>query len=118
MDHKDHITTEDLSKKFTNQFELVSYAIRLAENMLKTGRDPRVKTDMQNRALQVLEEIATGNDRFDEIAPEVEVETVFVKKAEVIEKRVVEKQEERRSRKSDRGFGEDKPKRSRRALAK
>lgn len=60
-------TNEKLLQKFKNQFDLVNYAIRLAENMIKTGRDPRVKTDNQNRAMQILAEINSDKDHFDEI---------------------------------------------------
>lgn len=67
MDLKDFLTNEKLSKKFKSQFELVNYAIKLAENMIRTGRDPRVKIDVQNRAMQILAEIANNKDQFDEI---------------------------------------------------
>ena len=128
-DFKDHLTTEDLSNKYTNQFELVAYAIKLAENMLKTGRDPRVKTDVQNRALQILEEIATGRDYFDEIvvAPEP-VEAIFsTRTSPVIERNIVDKdfESERvrpksKSKSSNALLDDKKSKRSssRRALAK
>ena len=62
-------TNENLRKKFENQFKLVSYAISLAENMILTGREPRVKTDIQNRAMQVLAEIAAGKDQFEPFIP-------------------------------------------------
>jgi DNA topoisomerase VI subunit B len=62
-----NITNEALKKKFKNQFELVSYAISLAENMILTGRDPRVKTDTQNRAMQILEEIMAGRDQLEPV---------------------------------------------------
>jgi len=65
--HKDQLTNEKIRKKFTSQFELVNYAIKLAENMIHTGRDPRVKIDSHNRSLQVLTEILSDKDRFDEI---------------------------------------------------
>jgi hypothetical protein len=64
-------TNEKLSKKFKSNFELVSYAIKLAENMIKTGRDARVKSDVQNRAMLILEEISEGKDKFDEIEDHV-----------------------------------------------
>ena len=70
MDLKDYLTNEKISKKFKSQFELVSYAIRLAENMIRTGRDCRIKTDVQNRSMQVLSEILNNKDRFDEIIEE------------------------------------------------
>jgi hypothetical protein len=64
---KTYFTNENLSKKFKNNFELVNYAIQLAENMIKTGRDARVRSDLQNRAMLILEEINEGKDQFDEI---------------------------------------------------
>ena len=67
MEFKEQLTNEKIRKKFASQFELVNYAIRLAENMILTGRDPRVKIDSQNRSLQVLTEILSDKDRFDEI---------------------------------------------------
>lgn len=67
MEFKKRITNEELRKKFKSQFELVKYAINLAENMILTGREPRAKIEGQNRAMQILEEIVTGKDKFDEI---------------------------------------------------
>lgn len=67
MDLKDYITNEKVSKKFSSQFELVNYAIKLAANMIETGRDSRVKTDSQNRANQILCEILNNKDKFDEV---------------------------------------------------
>lgn len=74
MERKKHaLTNEKISRKFNNQFDLVNYAIKLAENMIKSGRDPRVKIDSQNRALQVMAEISEDKDRFDElVAPIVD----------------------------------------------
>lgn len=67
MENKSHLTNESLNKKFKSNFELVNYAIRLAANMIDTGRDPRVKSDNQNRALLILEEIDEGKDQFDQV---------------------------------------------------
>lgn len=64
---KDNFTNEKLSRKFVSQFDLVNYAIRLAENMIKTGRDPRVKTGNRNRANQILAEIEQDKAYLDEI---------------------------------------------------
>lgn len=74
---KTRLTNENLNKKFKSQFDLVNYAIKLAENMIHTGRESRVKTEMQNRAMQILEEIAHGKDQFDEVlkTPAVEPAT-------------------------------------------
>lgn len=73
---KDSLTNEKLLKKFKSQFELVNYAIRLAENMIYTGRDTRVKTDAQNRALQIVAEIEQDKDVFDEIIKEEPVQAI------------------------------------------
>lgn len=69
MDKKSKVTftNEALSKKFKSNFELVNYAIKLAENMIKTGRDARVRSEVQNRAMLILEEISEGKDHFDEV---------------------------------------------------
>lgn len=72
MDYKDNLTNEKLKKKFISQFDLVNYAIQLAENMIKVGREPRVKTDLQNRAAQVLAEIAQNKDQFVEVPLEAD----------------------------------------------
>ncbi len=71
MDYTDHLTNEQLKKKFKSQFELVSYAIKLAENMIRTGRAARIKSESQNPAMLTLGEIEEGVDRFDEIPKEV-----------------------------------------------
>jgi hypothetical protein len=70
MELKEYLTNEKITKKFSSQFELVNYAIKLAENMMLTGREARVKTNTQNRSLQVLGEILNNKDRFDEIIVE------------------------------------------------
>lgn len=71
MENNKQFTNEELSKKFKNNFDLVNYAISLAENMIQSGRDPRVRRlDVQNRAMLILEEIREGKDIFDEIPEE------------------------------------------------
>lgn len=64
---KESLTNEKLLNKFINQFELVNYAIKLAENMIRTGRAPRVRTDTQNSSLNVLAELTAGKDVLEEI---------------------------------------------------
>lgn len=64
---KKNLTNEEIKKSFKNSFDLVNYAISLAENMIKTGREPRMKSDTQNRALLILEEIRLGKDYLDEV---------------------------------------------------
>ncbi len=73
----DHLTNQQISKKFANQFDLVNYAIRLVENMIKSGRAPRVKVDVDNPVVQILAEIEVGKDKFDDI--------IEIKKEEVVE---------------------------------
>lgn len=67
MDLKDNLTNEKVCKKFGSQFELVNYAIKLAANMIMSGRDSRVKIDSDNRAMQVLSEILNDKDCFDDL---------------------------------------------------
>lgn len=71
---KDSLTNEKLKSKFTSQFELVNYAIKLAENMIHTGRGPRVRVDSDNVAQNVLSEIQAGKDQFVECLPGEEIE--------------------------------------------
>ena len=69
---KINMTNEKLRERFsTSQFDLVSYAIKLAENMIRSGRAPRVKSDNQNIAMLILDEINQGKDHFDPL-PEKE----------------------------------------------
>lgn len=63
-----HLTNEVLRDRFKNSFDLVNYAIKLAENMIRTGREARVKSDVQNRAMLILEEIYEGKDQLDQVA--------------------------------------------------
>lgn len=87
MDIKDYLTNEKIRKRFHNQFDLVNYAIKLAENMIISGRDPRVKTDSQNRSLQVLTEILHGKDHLDDLTPDtdsLEESVVIVRSKEKI----------------------------------
>lgn len=56
MDKKQTLTNEELSKKFKSNFDLVNYTISLAEDIIKSGKETRVKSDLQNRAMLILEE--------------------------------------------------------------
>lgn len=67
VEFKDTLTSEQLLKRFKNQFELVRYAIQLAENTVRSGRETEVYTDSQNVAYQILAEIATNREQFAEI---------------------------------------------------
>ena len=66
------LTNEKLIKRFGSQFQLVNYAMALAANMLRTGRAPRAKSDVQNPVHYVLNEILNDVDRFDEEPAAVE----------------------------------------------
>jgi hypothetical protein len=56
-----YLTTEHVSKKFKNQFELVNFAISMAQNMIKTGRDIQTYGDDENPALLVIEQLEDNN---------------------------------------------------------
>lgn len=90
MENRDRLTNEDLSKKFKNQFELVSYAIKLAENMIMTGRQPRARVDIQNSAVQILGEIATGQDSLEDQPREFHAQPA----EEIIEMLVIEDEDD------------------------
>lgn len=59
------ITNESLSKRFKNSFDLVNYAIHLAENMIHSGRGARVEAETENPAMLILKEIEEGKDLFE-----------------------------------------------------
>ncbi len=64
---KGTLTNESLGKQFKSQFDMVNYAIRLAENMIKTGRESTVHSESQNTAMVVVAEIADGKDHLEDI---------------------------------------------------
>jgi hypothetical protein len=66
-EHRKTLTSEEISKRFKNQFDFVNYAIKLAENMIQTGRQPYGTSKTENPALWVLEEIVMGNDKIEEL---------------------------------------------------
>lgn len=73
MAQKEPLTIESLRKKFDSQFDLVNHAIGLAENLITTGRAPRVKIKNNNPAVQVIAEIREGKDFFVAVDGEKEV---------------------------------------------
>ncbi len=75
----EHLTNQEISKRFVNQFDLVNYAIKLTENMIRSGRAPRVKVDVDNPVVQVLAEIEAGKDKFEDIIVEVKKEEFTVR---------------------------------------
>lgn len=62
MELKELLTNERLTKRFNSLFELVNYSIRCAEELIKTGREPRVKTEIQNPMHRILLEILNEKD--------------------------------------------------------
>lgn len=66
-----NLTNEKIISRFESQFDLVNYAIKLAENMVKSGRAPRIKSDKQSKAFIVLEEIIQGKDSCCDVVAEV-----------------------------------------------
>jgi DNA-directed RNA polymerase subunit omega len=103
---KIQLTNEEMRSKFKSNFELVNYAIKLAENMIKTGRDARVKSEVQNRAMLILEEILEGKDQFDEIktssSTSSEMEEALPSQAMVFEERI-----DRRKYHTTEGYGSE-----------
>lgn len=107
MEHKENLTNERLGGKFTNQFELVNYAIKLAENMVRSGRSPRIKSDIQNPAVIILEELIQGKDHLEDIGSKevlkVEIAQLaipmkeFEKKKPVKEKETAKKKSKKRN---------------------
>lgn len=83
-----HITSEFIKSKFTNQFDLVNHAIKMAENMISSGRPARVRTEVVglNTTNIILEEIVQGKDYLDDIGDddeeltESQIHTLFVTK--------------------------------------
>jgi len=62
MKKQQALTGESFRNRFESQFDLVNYAISLAQDMIVSGRGPRVKTDVLNVAHQILDEITAGKD--------------------------------------------------------
>lgn len=84
------LTNERLSKKFNSSFELVNYAIKLAENIVKTGRNSAVKTYVQNPAYWALLEIVEDKDAFQDLVDELQ--DVKSETKESLAKKVLEKE--------------------------
>lgn len=77
----DALTIEQLDAKFASKFDLLVHAMDLVKNKVKSGAGARVETTVMNPAYWVLQEIAEGKDKFEDItgskpkaaAPEVHV---------------------------------------------
>lgn len=99
MENKDHLTNETLGDKFKSQFDLVNYAIRLADNFIKSGRPPRIiKMESQNPAAMILEEIRQGKDQFESIFEEVRVPSFYDERGDSSENNSFQKTEKKKTR--------------------
>lgn len=54
-------TNEKLAKKFKSSFELVNYAILMAEEKIRSGRDSHA-IDSDNLVITVMKDLAAGKD--------------------------------------------------------
>ena len=70
MERHENLTNETLSKKFVSQFDLVNFAIHVAKDMIKSGRETRARKEIRNRAQQILEEITEDKVLLDDIDDE------------------------------------------------
>lgn len=67
MDVEENLTNEGIMKRRESTFDLVNYAIKVAENMILSGREPRVRTHSQNVPMYVLAEIANHKEVFEDV---------------------------------------------------
>ena len=84
MELDDYYTNELLLEKFSSQFSLVNYAIRLAKRRLRTGPIPDLYSENQNVSYDVLNAILEGTDQEMEVAEPV-AEVVEEVVAQVVE---------------------------------
>lgn len=66
MERNVYFTSERLTKKFKSNFDLVNYAIALAENKIRTGRDGHT-FEKDNVVIMTLKDIEEGKDHFEPI---------------------------------------------------
>ncbi len=89
MERHENLTNEALSKKFVSQFDLVNFAIHVAKDMIKSGRETRARKEIQNRAQQILEEITEDKVLLDDIDDEQQFEKMRLYDQTFIEKKEV-----------------------------
>lgn len=87
MERHESLTNEKLSKKFVSQFDLVNFAIHVAKDMIKSGRETRARKDIQNRAQQILEEIEEDKVLLEDIDDEQQFEKMRLHDQSFIEKK-------------------------------
>lgn len=78
MERNESLTNEKLNKKFVSQFDLVNFAIYVAKDMIRSGRETRARKEIQNRAQQVLEEIVEDKVLLEDINDESEFERMHI----------------------------------------
>jgi len=69
---KDKLTCESIVRKFKSPFELADYAIKVATNILDTGRRANVDVDVTNPARIALEEIEADRVEFAVLQDDLE----------------------------------------------
>lgn len=95
MDRRKKLTNEIVTKKFQNQFDLVNYAISIAANIIRTGREAHTLSGSENPALQALEDIESGRDKYDAIDFEEEDVEIEVEEEEETPKKRPSKRAEK-----------------------
>lgn len=85
LDYKDCVTNELLTKRFPSQFELVRYAIQIAQAAVHSGNHPRDLSGCQNLAYQILSEIAENRDSQDSCYRKKDLTNEVVIKQDFIE---------------------------------
>jgi len=75
MKFESTLTNEGLKKEFDSQFEMVNYLIFQAQGMISSGRGPRVQSQSDNVAVNVVAEVVEGKDK-DTLEVEEEFEVI------------------------------------------
>lgn len=85
---KKDLTNERLKKSFVSQFDLVNYAIKLAEDVVTSGRPLQTRDGEQNNlALEILQEIAVEKENALQEKSSLECKDLSRKEAEDEEER-------------------------------
>lgn len=78
------LTNEKLTRRFKNQFDLVNHTIKVAGNLISTGRAPQVEVDIKNPAVQALAEVECGRELLESVITK-KIETMAFDLATIIE---------------------------------
>jgi hypothetical protein len=74
-DLKKQLTNEKLAKRFGSLFDLVNYAIEIAQGRVHSGRTDEVRHGVRNPAYQILADISSNRERIEDILESVEEDT-------------------------------------------